>query len=267
MTTPYWVETLAAIGLGINDIDLIDAAMAYGEIGLSIFPLQPVTKIPYAGTRGVLDATTDLIRVEKHWSRYSNSNIGIATGFAHSVLDVDTKNDAPGWDSAHRLNRFGLLQSAFAQSSTPSGGGHLFFAADDEGNHTAGGANHGLDFRGVGGYVLAPPSVLDVGCYKWVGFTPERFGQPFDWAAAANILKPPRPSLNLSKSYGQGSNALVKTVAEAKEGNRNAVLHWAARRCVESGINPTVLTDAALSLGLEQREIDSTIRSAVKAGA
>lgn len=267
--TPLWVETLAAIGLGINDISLMDAALVYAELGIPVFPLQPGSKEPYRGTRGVLDANTDLERIERFWSGRPDSNIGIATGHAYSVLDVDCKKDAPGWQSAHMLNQHGLLRDSFAQASTPSGGGHLCFAANSEGNHTAGRAGHGLDFRGVGGYVVAPPSVLAEGKYEWVGFAPERYGQPFDWAAATEVLTPPRKTLAVGKKFTGRSTAgpLIKTVATAKEGNRNGTLHWAAMRCVESGIDPTVLVDAALSIGLEQREIDSTIGSAVKAGA
>lgn len=265
--TPLWVETLAVIGLDINAVTLMDAALIYAELGIAVFPLQPVTKIPYAGTRGVLEASTNLVRVERHWSRNPNSNIGIATGTAYSVLDVDTKKDAPGWASAHRLNQHGLLKASWGQARTPSDGGHLCFAPSDEGNHTAGKAGHGLDFRGIGGYVVAPPSVLNVGKYQWVGFAPERFGQPFDWAAATDLLTPRRKAFGGAFSDGKDASRLVKAVAEAQEGNRNAMLYWAAMRCVESGIDPTVLVDAAHYIGLEQREIDGTIRSAVKAGA
>lgn len=266
-TAPLWVETLAAIGLGINGIALMDAALVYAELGIPVFPLQSGSKEPYRGSKGVLGANTDLARIERFWRGLPESNIGIATGVAYSVLDVDTKKDALGWQSAHRLNQHGLLRGSFAQASTPSGGGHLCFAANDEGNHTAGKAGHGLDFRGFGGYVVAAPSVLDIGKYEWVGFAPERYGQPFDWAAASALLAPRRKT-RAARAFTGGKDAsrLVKAVAEAKEGNRNAMLHWAAMRCIESGIDPHVLVDAARSIGLEHREIDGTIRSALRAG-
>lgn len=269
MKTPFWLETLAAIGLDIKSVSLLDAAMVYGEIGVPIFPLQPNTKIPFAGTNGFQDANTDLKRIESFWRKYPTSNIGIATGFAFSVLDVDTKNEAPGWASAHRLNQSRMLQGSFAQASTPSGGGHLCFAPNNEGNHTAGKNNHGLDFRGVGGYIVAAPSTLENGHYEWVGFAPERFGETFNWDAATKILNP-REQVNRKLNTGKaasGVGALVNAVRGAKEGNRNAILHWAAMRCVESGVDPIVLMDAALSIGLDEREVASTIRSAVKAGA
>ena len=267
-TVPLWVETLAAIGPGINSISLLDAALVYAELGIPVFPLQPGSKEPYGRTHGVLDANTDLERIERFWRGRPESNIGIATGGAYAVLDVDTKKDAPGWQSAHRLNEHGLLKASWGQARTPSDGGHLCFAANDEGNHTSGKAGHGLDFRGVGGYVVAPPSVLDIGKYEWVGFAPERYGQPFDWAAATQLFAPRRKAA-VAKAFTGGKDAsrLVKAVAEAKEGNRNSMLHWAAMRCIESGIDPLVLVEAARSIGLEQREIDGTIRSALKAGA
>lgn len=265
--TPVWVETLASIGMGINALDLMDAALVYAELGIPVFPLRPETKEPYGGTGGKDDATTDLARIERHWNRHRFSNVAIATGWVLSVLDVDTKHDAPGWASANRLNRQGLLKSSWGQARTPSNGGHLFFAASDEGNHTAGKAGHGLDFRGVGGYIVAAPSVLDTGRYEWVGFAPQRYGPPLDWAAVTALLAPRPKAVTTPFRGAKTARPLVRAVAEAKAGNRNGTLHWAAMRCVESGIDPSVLVDAALSVGLEWREIDATLRSAVKAGA
>jgi hypothetical protein len=69
---------------------------------------------------------------------------------------------------------------------------------------------------------------------------------------------------------GRQLEGLVRTVAEAKEGNRNSVLHWAACCVRESDIDPAVATSelrlAALHAGLPEPEIERTIASALRKG-
>ena len=57
---------------------------------------------------------------------------------------------------------------------------------------------------------------------------------------------------------------LAAWVASQPEGNRNEGLFWAANRAVEAGDTATLdgLARAARDAGLEEREIDRTIRSA-----
>jgi hypothetical protein len=72
---------------------------------------------------------------------------------------------------------------------------------------------------------------------------------------------------------GAGSGTLTglaRTVREAREGNRNAALYWSARRAreqIEAGELDehgarTELHEAALVAGLDEREIEATLRSA-----
>ena len=59
-------------------------------------------------------------------------------------------------------------------------------------------------------------------------------------------------------------SGLARWVAAQPEGNRNAGLFWAANRAVEAGDNGALdaIARGAKSAGLEEREIDRTIRSA-----
>jgi len=60
------------------------------------------------------------------------------------------------------------------------------------------------------------------------------------------------------------ADGLIRSVANAEEGNRNSALFWAARRCVEEGHDPMLLAPAALGAGLSQAEVDGTLRSALR---
>jgi hypothetical protein len=61
---------------------------------------------------------------------------------------------------------------------------------------------------------------------------------------------------------------LVRAVQRAAEGNRNAVLFWAARRAIEhrlpTGMASSALEQAGLDAGLGESEVRSTLRSAAR---
>lgn len=134
--------------------DMLAAALLYAAQGLAVFPLAPGTKRPFAGSRGSHDATTDVRAVEAWWTAHPTANIAIATGRGLDVLDLDGPRGIASWlDATDRPD-------PVAVARTP-GGVHLYL-------RTAGSPNRrdllpGIDYRGLGGYVVAPPSVLSPG--------------------------------------------------------------------------------------------------------
>jgi hypothetical protein len=169
------------------------AAFFYARTGIPVHPLKPGYKVP-ATRQGVHDASTDLRLVREHWRDHPDHNIGIATGHVFDVLDVDTKDGRPGTESVERLRVAGLTVGVWAVASTPSGGRHILFVPSGDGNHSN--QASGLDFRGLGGYIVAPPShtietrkpsgQIDQyeGTYQWEFAEPVARDLPFDWAAA-----------------------------------------------------------------------------------
>jgi hypothetical protein len=73
-------------------------------------------------------------------------------------------------------------------ASTPSGGGHLYFRPPPgvEIRNSAGKLGPGLDVRGVGGYVVAPPSVIDGKAYRWDITEPAKV-LPEAWAETMTV--------------------------------------------------------------------------------
>ena len=113
-------------------------------------------KAPFPGTRGCLSASTNSRRIGAWWDRWPDANVAVATGApGPDVLDVDVKPDGDGWAALARLTRSGC-STAPAPWSHPSGGLHVYYAGSGQRNGKL--ARHHLDFRGAGGYVLAPPS-------------------------------------------------------------------------------------------------------------
>lgn len=153
---------------GQGEGSLFDSALRYASWGWPVFRLAPRSKEPLKGTHGYKDANTDPEIVRSWWTETPDANIGIATGDGLTVLDADVKNGKDGlWALGHLRDEFGLPQDTLIVN-TPSGGLHVYLR-DPQGQ--ASGVDvwdfDGLDVRGKGGYVVAPPSALDNGRYSF----------------------------------------------------------------------------------------------------
>lgn len=138
---------------------LAASAVAYASNGYPVFPCSAARKTPAVprskGGRGVLDATTDTERVKRWWQKHPNHNIGLATGFLFDVVDVDFSTSG-AWNHWMELKEVDDFE-VDAMVNTPHGL-HAYVVPTGDGN-TAN-AETGIDYRGKGGYVLAPPSVV-----------------------------------------------------------------------------------------------------------
>ena len=244
--------------------EMLDAALEYAGRGWAVFPCKPGSKEP-ATTHGVYDATTDLSRIERFWRRGPDSNVAIATGGdGPDVLDVDVAHGKPGRQSLRAAMRAGLVGAPMGSVATPSGGMHLYYSGDNQRNGSL--PDHGLDFRGAGGYVVAPPSEVDGRPYLVVQpWTPRPSG--IDFGRIRDHFEPPQARLQAMRDAGpQPTGRLADWVARQHEGNRNQATFWAACRAAEAGDTDALdaIAEAAVSTGLTRRAVDKTIASAIR---
>lgn len=164
------------------------AAIDYIKRGLAVFPLEEKGKRPKT-RNGFKDATTDAAQVKAWWQQWPNANIGIATGKRSGgifVIDLDIDEDK-GIDGYHTLEDWQRENGKFPETWTAitgRGGYHLYFHSNSEIKNRAG-IIDGVDVRGDGGYVVAPPSIHSNGNrYEWE-YDPEGF----DLAEANNNVK------------------------------------------------------------------------------
>ena len=215
---------------------------------------------------GFHDATTDPAVIEAWWARWPAANVAIATGApGPDVLDVDVSTEGSGWAGFNRLKRAGLLTGAQAIVCTPRGGVHVYFAGTGQGCGSLTRAGHFIDFKAAGGYVLAPPSRIHGKPYELLDH--RDVTARIDWQAVRQVLAPPRagrPSLPRNGG-GRDITHLAEWVAAQPEGNRNAGLYWAARRALDSALDPAGLVPAAVQAGLSETEALRTIESARRA--
>lgn len=146
-----------AIGLGA-------AALRYATWGYAVLPLARGGKKPHrmlGHEGGVHHATVNQAAIWRWWESDPAANIGIATGTASRlvVVDLDVKHDADGITAFRDfLGAFGLAMPPGPWVRTPSGGAHMWLHAGGRVPERPG-VLPGVDVKGDGGYVLAPPSM------------------------------------------------------------------------------------------------------------
>lgn len=148
---------------------LSDGASNYAKhYGIPVIPLQPRGKTPLT-PHGVKDATTDLAQITEWWEREPEANIGLDAGGAGLlVLDFDTsKPEYAGHELLHEL----LTKYPTWATITGSDGRHLIYEQPPgvKLGNKIGKLPAGVDVRGHGGYIAAPPSVHPNGHrYEWL---------------------------------------------------------------------------------------------------
>jgi hypothetical protein len=160
--------------------ELHRAATYYAKWGWPVFPLRPVgtkctggdkckplcqcPKAP-ATLNGFKDATTDLAMIDKWW--FQPRNIGLATGHLFDAIDIDPRHG--GVQSFLKLLQDKRFPDIHGIAVTASGGMHLYIKPTGKGNSA--GWMPGVDHRGKGGYVVAPPSTLGPRGRSWSWMT------------------------------------------------------------------------------------------------
>ncbi len=278
--------------------DLASAAFRLALRGLAVFPLAEGTKIPVLGSSGVLDAVAHCDVARARWNKYPRGNIAVATGPKSNfwALDIDPRSGG-NYSLAKLIRRNGKLPSTVAVR-TPSGGVHMWWKwSGIDIRNSAGKVGRGIDVRGDGGYVIAPPSMLRNGrSYRWITeFDAAAVCEAPDWliglagpaprkapaARAARRGSPLTPVAPVARSGADGPRdryvaAAIRSelhaLAQAREGTRNDQLNrsaFAIAGFVHAGFIPAdwaigKLESCAREIGLEPTEIRRTIESAFR---
>ena len=136
------------MSLALSD-SLRKSALRLAAKGKSVFPCKP-DKSPYVRWRE--KATTDSDEVNALWDRHPEAHIGMPTGEQSGVFVVDV-------DRLAALEELpGELPETYTVR-TRSGGLHYYFKHFEGIRNSTGELAEGIDIRGEGGYVIAPPSL------------------------------------------------------------------------------------------------------------
>ncbi len=267
-TAPIWTPRLIHELSDAPDLPSAAALMAARRV--PVFPCVPGGKRPLV-ERGFHEASISPGTVAGWWHRWPAANIGVPTGFASGidVVDVDVHQAGSGYGAFAEARANGLMGQWAWLVRTPSGGLHAYYMRTiGEEQRSWQAPNRHIDFRGDGGYIVAPPSRAESGSYRVIAVSSSE-PESVDGPALRDFLDPPRPTPRLHQSGAAiDSDRLAAWVAGQPEGARNRSLFWAACRMVESGhtFNDTTssLGPAAQQSGLDEREVITTIRSAYR---
>lgn len=154
-------EPTRDLPLGIGSRSPLDAALANGAAGWPVLPVAGASAGECAC--GMHDATTDPVLIGNCWRRSPAANVGIATGAASGLVVVDLDLPKGGPESLRALEA--TVRNLSPTMAFHTGGMRLFCAqpAGVAIPNTEGGlpgfveALPGIDLRGDGAYVVAPP--------------------------------------------------------------------------------------------------------------
>jgi hypothetical protein len=216
-------------------------------------------------------ATTDPARLAAMLRRVPGGVLAIRTGAASGlcVIDIDPRNGG-------RIDK--ELMTPTAAVASGGGGWHLYYRHPGRPTVPALKDRPGVDVKGEGGYVVAPPSVHPATGrrYRWAG---GRGVSEMPPALRAAITPPPPPAppplpgpLTARRAEGISSPAALlaahlRAVQDAPEGRRRHTLYGAARgvaRMVAAGAISAEDAEAALAAaGRAAQQTPREIRAAI----
>jgi hypothetical protein len=248
--------------------ELTDAAFDYLSAGLSVIALtgkMPNTTIHPNGLEsaisGVPEGPNDDALIQRVFTHPDTTGIAIVIPWPYLVVDVDGEMGAMAFA--------GLMGTTDIDPHTPVArtprGLHIWYA-DHGPEWRSWKVANGLDLKGVGGYVAAPPSLHPSGeCYQWIRplvdkesgqqFTPIEVPEPLaQWRRdrdqmTENVLRGTGDGGSIVKTFRGGvfvtelSAGLREKLLAEPIGNRNNLMFWAA----------CVLCDDGVSFGVARR--------------
>lgn len=149
------------------------AALDYARRGWSVIPVEPRGKRPLVPWLELQQRRASAQEIEAWFARHPDANVGVVTGALSGVVVLDV--DRGGADSVARWRVDHGPLAATVEALTGGGGRHLYFAHPGEAISNRVGLAPGIDLRGDGGCVVAPPSLHASGRrYEWAaGRSPE----------------------------------------------------------------------------------------------
>lgn len=220
------------------------AALAYLARGWSVIPMEPRGKRPLVPWTEYQLRPATIEELEGWFKRWPKANVGIVTGAVSGVVVLDVDERHGGTISLSQLNAELGPGPMTVEAATGGGGRHLYFRHPGGRVANRAGLRPGIDLRGDGGCVVAPPSVHPSGRpYAWL---PGRSPNEIEIAAP--------PSWLLSRfervegRVGHPPTYWRKLVREGvAEGERNSTLASLTGHLLWRGVDPEVAMELLLA--------------------
>lgn len=220
------------------------AALDYLARGWSVVPIRARDKRPAIAWQVYQQRRAAERDVRAWFARWPDANIGIVTGAVSGLVVVDVDPGHGGDQSLASLEREHGPLPRTVEAVSGGGGRHVYFAHPGGHVHNKVALAPGIDVRGDGGLIVAPPSVHPGGArYRW------RAGH-----APHELPLAPLPGwllAEVSPAGGRLGHPLEhwrRLVADGvPEGSRNNTIASLAGHLLWHGVDPDVVTELLLS--------------------
>lgn len=242
----------------------LEAAIKYAtQYNWAVFPVDAESKRPLT-PHGCKDAKKSVGAIKNWWKKWPNANVGIATGSISGLIvideDIDRDKDLDGFQSVRRWEQVNGALPETISVITGRGGCHLYFRYSGSDINNRAGLLEGVDVRGEGGYVVAPPSIHPNGTeYQWE-YSP-------DDIEIADLDDKVRLLLSSGKTDSKEPFRLPATIPS---GERNSTLFklacsLQAQGMTDAAIRATVAAtnDTQCDAPLDPEEVDQIVNSAL----
>ncbi len=151
-----------------KETDINACAKTYLDQNWSIIPLRHKDKRATLRWQEFQYRRATQEDIDSWLSRWPDMNLGVVTGIVSRLVIMDINPTHGGDDSLFDLEQsYGSLPRT-VEAITGGGGHHLYFQHPGGVVHNRVGFAPGIDIRGDGGYVVAPPSLHVSGVrYSW----------------------------------------------------------------------------------------------------
>jgi len=219
-------------------------ALAYLARGWSVIPIEPRGKRPLVQWAAYQQRCAVVDELTSWFEQWPNANVGIVTGAVSGIVVLDVDRRHGGALSLAQLDiELGPIPMTI-EAATGGGGRHLYFRHPGGRVTNRVGLRPGIDLRGDGGCVVAPPSVHPSGRrYTWMlGHSPDE------------IEIAPLPAWVLSRPEGiEGGSGHPRAHWRqlvrhgVAEGERNSTLASLTGHLLWHGVDPEVALELLLA--------------------
>lgn len=248
-------------------------ALRLAHDGLPVFPLSSNSKVPFKGSQGYLDATTDIETIAGWFEHVPRVNLGMRLDTASLlVVDVDRHGDTDGVATLKQLNQDGKQLPADTYiEKTPNDGLHYFFKVAEPVN-----IRRKVDLYPsidiLHDFVMIAPSVVDSRHYEAVepinSIKPAPQWLLRDLLPSQRTNEMPEHASTIRKTWA--GRVLDELVAGTSEGNRNSYLASLLGKILNTGCQSTTAYELLqyandqLQPPLSAKEVNAIFKSIIK---
>jgi len=219
--------------VGKTDTSPLNAALTYLQQGMPVIPIRPDKKPHLETWKPYQEQGPTEEEVRQWWTRWPGAMVGIVTGKISGVTVVDC-DTAEGYEAVQEMLPDSLL---IPTAETPRGGKHLYFQTPTPPLGNATGFIEGVDFRGEGGYIIAPPSINGSGHgYRWLLSLDDAPLPPLPSALHGALLN------KKDSTYKRGCRHFVDTPDFFREGRRDETLFSIASALVRRDLPENLIS-------------------------